>query len=41
MELNMGLNKVLAGFMVGLEMDSKHGSMAGQSLDMILVACSS
>ena len=32
----MGLDKVLAGFMVGLDLDSKHGSMAGQSLDMIL-----
>ena len=35
-ELRMGLDKVLAGFMVGMELDSKHGSMAGQSLDMIL-----
>ena len=35
-ELKMGLDKVLAGFMVGLELDSKHGSMAGQSLDMML-----
>ena len=35
-ELKMGLDKVLAGFMVGMELDSKHGSLAGQSLDMIL-----
>ena len=35
-ELKMGLDKVLAGFMVGMDLDSKHGSLAGQSLDMIL-----
>ena len=35
-ELKMGLDKILAGFMVGMELDSKHGSLAGQSLDMIL-----
>ena len=27
-ELKMGLDKILAGFMVGMDFDSKHGSLA-------------
>ena len=35
-ELKMKLETVLAGFMVGMELDSKNGSLSGQALDMIL-----
>ena len=35
-ELKMGLDKVLSTFMCQMELDSKNGSLAGQSLDMIL-----
>ena len=35
-ELKMGLDKVLSTFMCSMELDSKNGSLAGQSLDMIL-----
>ena len=32
----MKLETVLAGFMVGMELDSKNGSLSGQALDMML-----
>ena len=35
-ELDMKLETVLAKFMVGMDLDSKNGSLAGQALDMML-----
>ena len=32
----MKLENILAHFMVDIEVDSKHGSFAGQTLDMML-----
>ena len=34
-ELKMKLETILSGFMVGMELDSKNGSLAGQALDMM------
>ena len=36
LELSMGLDKLLSTFMCSMELDSKNGSLAGQSLDMML-----
>ena len=35
-ELKMKLETIRSGFMVGMELDSKNGSLAGQALDMML-----
>ena len=35
-ELKMGLDKLLSGFMCSMKLDTKNGSLAGQALDMML-----
>ena len=35
-ERDMKVEQVISKFMVGIDLDSKNGSLAGQSLDMIL-----
>ena len=32
----MKVEQVLSKFMVGMELDSKNGSLAGQAIDMVL-----
>ena len=35
-EMKMYLEALLSKFMVGMELDTKNGSLAGQALDMML-----
>ena len=37
LELSMGLDELLSTFICSMELDSKNGSLAGQSLNMMLL----
>ena len=36
LETDLKVETILSNFMVGMDLESKHGSLAGQALDMML-----